>query len=528
MPAPRPRLRWGRPIAAALILAGATTAARGQGTAPVPQIVEVPSPPVTVPVPGQVPAAPPTPPPATGFPVAPAPPLPGLSGTPTPPPTPVAPPSLTAPPLPAPAIAAPLVTPPLSPPPALPLSPSPPPLPAAAPQSETAAPEGGLPQGGSEAGVGVVVPPPPTPPPGIPTAPAEVAPLPTPAPEAPTPSQTVLPAAEPPAQPPTGPSAAALVEAEILPVLARATQSALRLQNAVIRYCFFDTEVARRELSAAFLDTVVDGAATTPLAFGSPSSTAIPGRILTQAASTAFSRTRLEAMMAGRADVPRTLSALRQEEEALMGLSALEQILLGNSYSDDQPLQMRCRLALPIAANIHETLHAAQLNWENRSVAPHWTGDDVDLADRLRLRDLIQATIDAVDRFDRETNEFERRRRGNRELPFAQIEYGLPYLVASTDALLAQIRRLSGFIVAGDKAGPLLIEIEEALEVGRQRLISIRDRRPTDTNYLLPFDQVQEDVTARLPTAFGFDASAFTRAISSFEAPAQPQPVPTE
>ncbi|MEM9223991.1 MAG: hypothetical protein AAGB11_16545 [Pseudomonadota bacterium] len=311
------------------------------------------------------------------------------------------------------------------------------------------------------------------------------------------------------------PSADVLIDSEIVPVLTVMSDRALKLQNAVIRHCVSDTNVTRRELLGHFRSAIIGTAEVIPLSFGSDAARAVPARLLTEAASTVFSRTRLEAMMNGLTPAPQTLEELRQEEPALMGLSALERLLLATNFSSGETIENRCQLAVPIAASIRISIAFALESWRTRAVAVHWQGDEVELADRLRLRDMIQGTIDAVDRFERDVSEFSRQSRNNGELPFTQERHGEIYMLAMTRSLCEQVERLKMFADPASDAEAALTEITNALEVGKDLLVSPPD--PEEAAYIVAFDQAHADIIDRLPAIFGFDASAFNRAITSFE-----------
>ncbi|MEO1103797.1 MAG: imelysin family protein [Pseudomonadota bacterium] len=311
------------------------------------------------------------------------------------------------------------------------------------------------------------------------------------------------------------PDADVLIETEIVPLFARLADDAQHLQNAVIRHCSNETAVTRQALEAAFTATVVDASKLLPLSFGSEAAEVMPSRLLTEAASTVFSRNRLAGLMEGVVPAPQSLAALRQEEAGLMGLSALERLLLARSYKSTDTLANRCRLALTIAANVRVSVAAALESWRTRDVAEHWASSDEELADRLRLRDLIQGTIDAVDRFDRDVAEFARERRNNGEVPFAQPQNGMAYLASLAEGLVEQMRRLNMYADPGGDAEAALAQISTALMAGCERLLAAKEG--DEATYLVAFDQAHADIIDRLPELFGFDATAFNRPLTSFE-----------
>ncbi|MEM0906865.1 MAG: hypothetical protein AAGJ94_05830 [Pseudomonadota bacterium] len=381
-----------------------------------------------------------------------------------------------------------------------------------------------------EAGV-IVVPPPPTIPAPLPAAPiglpvVEAAPTELAEPQPLTTVNAPEPFAVSPDATQVGPPARQLIEEDIEPAFARAASAALRLQNAVLRHCITNHAITLSKVRRTFRDLIDASTVTMPLTFGSDDAAALPERLLTQAASTAFSSSQLDAMIHGRVTAPQTLTRLREQEPGLIGLPALERVMLRTRYAEEATLEIRCRLAVTIAANIRDTTARARQNWATRNVDDHWTEANVDLADRLRLRDLVQGTLDTAARFDRDTHQFERRRRNNPELPFAARGHALRYLIAACEGLSRQVKLLSLYTEPETEAATLLTDIASALEVGRQRLIVLRDRRPGDTNFLVPYDQATDDIIDRLPNAFGFDSTAFRSPIIARDIPATP-PVET-
>ncbi|MEM7694432.1 MAG: imelysin family protein [Pseudomonadota bacterium] len=313
-----------------------------------------------------------------------------------------------------------------------------------------------------------------------------------------------------------GHSTPPLLQGEIEPALDGLAGTTRTLQNAVLRHCVAPSAVTRDALGRAFDNTVEAAALFAPLAFGHPLLEDTPTRFFTEAESTAISRARLRAMMARAADAPATLARLADEDLGLTGLSALERLLLAKDYSPDEALSNRCILARTIAANLHQVAGTARALWSAGAIAAHWRGEAVELAERLRLRDLLQGASDAVDRFERDVTEYARQPRNNGAIPFARPGTGRLYLRGLTDALLAQMGRIRTLAAPEDNAEAILSDIEAALVRGRQRLMGPTWREGA---YLVAFQQATDDITQRLPGALGFDARAFRPALTSFDRP---------
>ncbi len=321
-----------------------------------------------------------------------------------------------------------------------------------------------------------------------------------------------------------GPDADELIETDIVPVFDRLATSAVRLQNAVIRHCAVPSSISERSLRDSFDAAVRDSAAILPLAMGSPAGQNAPALLLTNVSSSVFSTSQLNAMMAGRRSAPRTLIALASLDNArpLMGLPALERLLIARDHTREETFENRCRLALVVSASIADTSRILRHHWRRRDLAPHWQGDTVELSDRLRLRDLVQGAINTVDRLNREARQYGQTPARNPALPFSSARIGKIYLGAVTAALGKHIARLRKFDPEGSAGEALLTEIELALEVGGTRLA---EGRPGDGGgYVLAFSQAQADIIDRLPGVFAFDATAFDRVTSSFEPPPARQP----
>lgn len=313
------------------------------------------------------------------------------------------------------------------------------------------------------------------------------------------------------------PDAERLIEAEIIPTLDRLANTALTLQNAVLRHCLVGHAETRDALEPAYAYAIEASAAVLPLSFGSEEAVSAPDRLLTTAVSTAFSTSKLEAVMQGAAPIPRSLKELANEEAALLGLPALEILLLRRSYPSDFLLENRCTLAVPVAASIVDTAVRARARWLNRDVAAHWQGDQAELAPRLRLRDLVQGTIDTVDRVALDLVDFQRMATDKSAFRFTRPRHGLVYLIAAAEALRAHVKRLAVFAKPDSGAAVLLGEIGDALTVSCVRLLAIATGEADDGAYLIAFEQAHGDIINELPQAFGFDASAFTRALTSID-----------
>jgi len=327
-------------------------------------------------------------------------------------------------------------------------------------------------------------------------------------------STAALGPAQTPDSSPFSPDADVLIETEILPVLDRFTHTAMALQNAVLRYCLVESAVSYAAVERSYRDAIEASAALLPLAFGSPEASAVPTRLLMRAASNAFSSSRLEAVMQG-APLPRSLAALAQEDAALLGLPAIEHLLLRTHYQSDLRREYRCRAAVPVVANIVSAALRQRQRWLHRAVDVHWQGDSVELAGRLRLRDLIQGTIDAADRIGFDLSEFKRQPRDNTASRFYQVRHSLPYLIAATDALRIHVGRLEKFVARDGPTAELLGDIVEALALSCEYLIKVASGGANEGRYLTAFEQAQSDIINDLPEAFGFDADAFSRSLSS-------------
>jgi predicted lipoprotein len=269
-------------------------------------------------------------------------------------------------------------------------------------------------------------------------------------------------------------------------------------------------------VGTTFEAALVAAAATEPLAFGAEENRNVPELITTEVANTAFSSSRLQGIMLARITPPATLAALAGEELGLIGLPALERLLLRPPYAEQETLANRCRLAVPIAANVRTTALVVEERWRRRAVDPQWTPDEPELADRLRLRDLIQALIDVSDRLDRDVTQFGPDPLGNERLPFADKRRMEMYLASVSTALLRETGVLRRFAPEGSPARDALARVTAALEQGRELLDGSDAERASAVEL---FDRAQQEV-AQLPAAFDFAPEAFQRPLASFEATA--------
>jgi hypothetical protein len=246
-----------------------------------------------------------------------------------------------------------------------------------------------------------------------------------------------------------------------------------------------------------------------PAAFGSELAEAAPQRLLTPVADTAFSRGRLLGLVTGSATPPGTVPELRAEDVALQGLSALEALMLEGPIIRSVPLARRCALATTVAGNVQAVAAGLARTWRDGPVADHWRGDAAELADRLRLRDLVQGMISAVVRLNRDVSQLLANPGANPELPFADAGAAILYLDGLAAGIISQaalLRQTEG--AAADEAFALLSSIMSALEEGRRALLDIKGD-DTPASLALPFAQVQGAVLDRLPVALGFDTTAF-------------------
>ncbi|MCF3932600.1 hypothetical protein L1787_04110 [Acuticoccus sp. M5D2P5] len=321
---------------------------------------------------------------------------------------------------------------------------------------------------------------------------------------------------DPPSAPPAGtvarpPVASVVIQKWIVPQVETFSKSTVTLQNAVVRFCVSRNESAKRALDEAFLTSIHDAAGLVPLAFGSPSLKQLPARVLTDASATAFSRDQIRAIIAGTDVAPRTLSDLRTYEPALMGLSALEQLLLRDGKTVDGGLDNGCDLAVTIAAHLQRQAKDALRVWTERTTLDvHWRDDDAELGDRLILRDLVQGLINGTDLLDRHINRFIVMERDNPELPFGRRRYVVQYLDGLAKSISIQSMILEDYTTSGQAVRTLLQSIRKAIEEGRTTLNS-PERRRFSASLRLPFDAVQATVTERLPEVFAFDPTAFER-----------------
>jgi len=301
--------------------------------------------------------------------------------------------------------------------------------------------------------------------------------------------------------------AGAIVRSALLPRAEAFAHEALALQNAVLRHCHVPSESSRQAMGRAFERAVQRVASLVLGTFGSATAETAPARLLTPVADTAFSRSRLIAFVTVGAQPPRTLAALRREDVALQGLPALEAVMLEGVVPDRVPLARRCPVAVVIAAAIRQAADELVRTWRAGPVAGHWRGDGPELADRLRLRDLVQGMIRAVVRLNRDMSLLVENPRRNPELPFAGRRAMMLHLDALARGLVRQadlVRRAGGL---DEEAVALLSSTITALEEGR---LALRGEFPEEAVAALPpFRRVQNAVLNRLPVALASDTAAF-------------------
>ncbi|WP_108660413.1 hypothetical protein [Acuticoccus kandeliae] len=321
------------------------------------------------------------------------------------------------------------------------------------------------------------------------------------------------------------PSVSLIITERILPRAGRLAESSLTLQNSVVRYCVSQTGSARRELTRSFQLTIRDAAALIPLAFGSPWLREAPVRIITDASETAFSRDQMRAIVSGAEAPPRTLRALRQREPALMGLPALERLLLVSGASGEGSLDNRCILATTVVAHIHDTALGVRRTWARGELDAHWRDETTELADRLTLRDLIQGMINATDELSRSVKAFAEQAKKNPSLPFSERPHMVHYLDGLAEAITEQSRILENYTEEGEPTRALLQTIREAVAEGRVTLASA-SRRRSSASLILPFEAVQATVVGRVPEMFAFDPTAFERPNAPIQALRENLPTP--
>lgn len=404
-------------------------------------------------------------------------------------------------------------------PPSAPAVPTPPPA-AAAPAPETV-PAPSAPSPG-----------PPSNPPAAETEPASPPQVPSqPQPAQPQPADPQPAVAPEPAALPDEPAAAItsevtsreIIETRILPSIIGFSDAALTLQNAVLRRCMVGDETSRRAMHEAFTATVKAAGGVVPLAFGAAESRNAPSLLLTHVADTAFSRSQIDAIVKGRLQAEQSLASLRLEHPALVGLSALEYLLIDADDAVSDTISYRCRHARMIVASLRLTGLGMERAWRTGRLTAHWGVAPPELADRLRLRDVIQGMIATVDRLDRLVVAFTRQAEDNRELPFADRDH----MILLLDGLAAALARQAGTIaIMTDASAPqqaLLDTIADAVEEGR---VALEGEATTTARsaILLPFEAVRVAVVERVPELFGFDPAAFQYPLASFETAPAPKP----
>lgn len=306
----------------------------------------------------------------------------------------------------------------------------------------------------------------------------------------------------------TGPAAGTIAGGWIEPRLARLSEAALRLQNAVVEQCSLPNETSQEFMRAAFGDTVRAAAALAPFAVGSAAARESPAR-LTSGIDTAFSRSRLEDMMAGRAEPPATLPRLQAQDPALAGLPALERLLLFKDYPAGQPLRRRCMLAQTVAAAIRRTAVDVVTAWESGERDPQWSGEPVELADRMRLRDLVQAQMDVAVRAERELERVVHRGGPSGIVSFAARCTAVVYTTSLIEAMAAQSDLIAAFAPPGSEAAAQVAAaragLTDALAALREEPAAGRDPMAV----LAPYREARSVIVQELPRTFGFDPDAF-------------------
>jgi predicted lipoprotein len=302
--------------------------------------------------------------------------------------------------------------------------------------------------------------------------------------------------------------AVAIVRTVLLPRTEAFADKALALQNAVLRHCHIGSDLSRRQMVRAFDEAIKRVAPLVLSTFASEVAETAPTQLLTPVADTAFSRSRLIGFVTTAAQPPPTLPALRQEGVALQGLPALEATMVEGIVPDRAPLDRRCRLATVVAAAVTKVAEDLVRTWQSGAIAEHWRGDRPELADRLRLRDLVQGMIFATVRLNRDMSLFVQDPGRNPDLPFAARRSMISYLDALAAGLVGQADLLRTTGEPDEDAFALLSSIMTTLEQGRLALRTLAAEE-TPVVPVIPFQQVQNAVLNRLPVALGFDTTAF-------------------
>lgn len=318
-----------------------------------------------------------------------------------------------------------------------------------------------------------------------------------------------------PAVPQQVPATADIVNREIVPRLEALSLATLRLQNAVVRHCTIADATTMDGVEEAFAGVVIALASVEPFAYAFGGQRRITERFMTRIADTAFSRIRLGAMVTGSEEPPLTLAALVAEEPALIGLPALAFLLFAPAQSGAEE-RRRCAMAEAVAAGLRERAHTRFMRWRTGAVPTHWADDSAPLAERRRLRDLVQGSIVAVDRLDRTVAAFDARPEGNDELPFSTGGPNLLYIAALMEALTRQVVWLKAFAEPGSEPRNVLIDVSESLDLARSRFnhAVAEDEGLGDMRSVLGAARLA--LFNRLPDAFDFDRRAFETPLGAF------------
>lgn len=309
-----------------------------------------------------------------------------------------------------------------------------------------------------------------------------------------------------------------LVEGEILPREMRLADATRRLQNSVLRHCTFPALSSLGFVREAFARTIVSAAGVEPFAFIDEMPLRLPERFMTGTASTAFTRSRLAAMVAGSESPALSVADLEDEEPGLTGLPAIEFLLLaGNGTSGDE-FERRCLMAQAIASGLRQRARRMTLRWHFGGLPAHWGTNPPPLGDRLRLRDLIQGGLDVADRLERALGAFDPAGFGVERLPFVDRGANLIYLDALMQALARHVSVLRMFAAPASPEDEVLGRVAETLDIARSRFH--RDAPSgRDLGAVRPMvGSARLALVQELPEAFGFDASAFVKPLGTFAA----------
>ncbi len=297
----------------------------------------------------------------------------------------------------------------------------------------------------------------------------------------------------------------------IVPAANALIASAMALQNSVLRACVLsdpsyvtNADIAGLAASAATIKT---------MAFGSPFGITIVDRLLTEASDTVRSRSALDGIVRGRVSPPLTMADLERLDRALLGLPALT-VLLRRGEQAGSDIESLCRMAVLISAKILESALVYRTTWQNEALRDsHWTSRPPELADRLRLRDVIQAGITTIDKLNLDVARFAAQRTQNNDLPFASDELMTEFIAATIRALQGQVDWLTSLAapgIRGEEAREVLVEIDSSLVTAREAVVEVGDID------LSPFDRLRRLYYRDLPDSFGFASEAFVTPIGAF------------